>query len=340
MPRSSYPVIGALTPETQRPFWSVMIPTYNRTDYLERTLRTVLSQASSPDDMQIEVLDNASTSGDAEEITRRLGGGRITFFRQPQNLGMVGNWNSCIERARGYWVHILHDDDVPMPGFYATFRRFIDDNPSVGMVFSRAISIDEDDNWLHLLGMPPGQKSDGLLEDALFRLTVEDPAPYLRCPAVVVRRDAYEATGGFDASLIFTSDWQMWIRVAAQVPVGYIHHPQALYREHQSSGTNESMLRHNYVLDFERTIKDGIALLPPSRRAEARQRSQHIITRNGMYFHYQLLRAGRPDVALQYARRVFRAEPTIGHFLRLCKDVVRSQFYRAHRNAEVRDAKV
>ena len=50
--------------QVDRPFWSVMIPTYNRATYLERTLASVLAQDPGPQKMQIEVVDDASTSDD------------------------------------------------------------------------------------------------------------------------------------------------------------------------------------------------------------------------------------------------------------------------------------
>ena len=58
------PVIELVKEEKNRPLWSVMIPTYNRTKYLERTLKSLLNQAPAPEVMQIEVVDNCSTEVD------------------------------------------------------------------------------------------------------------------------------------------------------------------------------------------------------------------------------------------------------------------------------------
>src|SRR5687768_15668812 len=85
-------------PLAERPFWSVMIPIYNaREDYLRETLQSVLCQDPGADEMQIEVLDNCSTAGDAEALVREIGGGRIAYHRQTHNLGIAGNFNACIE---------------------------------------------------------------------------------------------------------------------------------------------------------------------------------------------------------------------------------------------------
>ena len=122
---SNPPLISPLQEENSpRPFWSVMIPTYNpRADYLEETLNSVLQQDPGPDQMQIEVVDDCSNDNTASEVTRRIGAGRVTFHAESQNRGLANNWNRCIERARGHWVHILHQDDIVLPGFYDRLRK-------------------------------------------------------------------------------------------------------------------------------------------------------------------------------------------------------------------------
>src|SRR6266513_6293985 len=88
-----------------RPFWSIMIPTYNpRPDYLEETLHSVLQQDPGPEQMQIEVIDDRSTDDVAAQTIRRVGGGRVSFHAKPQNRGLANTWNRCVERARGHWV--------------------------------------------------------------------------------------------------------------------------------------------------------------------------------------------------------------------------------------------
>src|SRR5438309_6925951 len=85
-----------------RPFWSVMVPTYNRTDLLLRTLGSLLAQDPGPEQMQIEVVDNASTEVDVPSLIAQVDGkGRIGYFRQHKNIGAFRNFHTCIDRARG-----------------------------------------------------------------------------------------------------------------------------------------------------------------------------------------------------------------------------------------------
>ena len=95
-----------------------MIPVYNRVKYLRQALESILSHAYSRKDMQIEVVDDCSEHNEAESIAKEVCPDRITFYRQPRRMGLVSNWNACIERARGHLIHILHDDDFVASGYY------------------------------------------------------------------------------------------------------------------------------------------------------------------------------------------------------------------------------
>jgi glycosyltransferase involved in cell wall biosynthesis len=90
-----------------------MVPAYNpRRDYLEETLRNVLSQDPGPEKMQLEVVDDCSPDVDVEMLVKAIAGERVAFSKTLGNLGLAGCWNACIERSVGEWVHILHQDDM------------------------------------------------------------------------------------------------------------------------------------------------------------------------------------------------------------------------------------
>ena len=74
-----------------RPFWSVMIPTYNPSEkYLEETLRCVLSQDPGVEQMQIEIVDDCSPKVDVAALVRQIAGDRVGVYRSPINQGWLG----------------------------------------------------------------------------------------------------------------------------------------------------------------------------------------------------------------------------------------------------------
>src|SRR5687767_4743988 len=100
-----------------------MIPTYNCALHLRYALESVLAQDPGRERMQIEVIDDASTVDDPEAIVARIGRDRVGFYRQPGNVGHVRNFETCLARARGRFIHLLHGDDAVRPGFYEAMER-------------------------------------------------------------------------------------------------------------------------------------------------------------------------------------------------------------------------
>ena len=218
------PTVPSIDGDHIRPYWSVMIPTFNCARYLRETLASVWSQDPGPDVMQIEVVDDCSTKDDPESVVREVGGGRISFYRQPRNQGLTGNWNTCLARARGHWVHLLHGDDLVQPGFYQTMRDAADRHPDLAMLFCRAFTINEQGE-IETISPRVREMEQGTRQFPPMHL--ENP---VRTPTVVIRRDFYESHGGFDPRFAHTADWEMWMRATVRGGALCINRPLASYR--------------------------------------------------------------------------------------------------------------
>lgn len=231
------PVVSVWPVDDQRPFWSVMIPTYNpRADYLEETLSSVLQQDVGWDQLQIEVIDDCSTDNTACEVTRRIGAGRVTFHRESENRGLANAWNRCIDRAQGHWVHILHQDDIVLPGFYDRLRNAVE-RSDAGAIFCRHAVVNSAGHWLTMSDLH--RESPGLLDDWHSKISVQC---VIQCAAIAVRRRVSEQLGGFFPHLHYVADWEMWQRIASQFPVWFEPSILAGYRLHPHSATSRLRL--------------------------------------------------------------------------------------------------
>jgi glycosyltransferase involved in cell wall biosynthesis len=250
-----------------------MIPTYNRTTYLERTLASVLTQDPGAKEMQIEVMDDASTVDDPEALVRRVGGDRVSFFRQPRNLGLVGSWNGCIERSVGEWVHVLHSDDVVFPGFYATLKSALEGRDDIGAAFCRWLIMDENEGrlWSSDLERP----TPGILNDFMDRIGVSQR---ISTPSMVVRRSVYENLGGFRRELSSTADWEMWARIAAHYPIWYEPQILAAWRVHSQSQTEVAVKSVENVADGLRCLAAIRTLLPTERVEIISRKARELIS--------------------------------------------------------------
>ena len=218
--------IAPLPPDTPRPLWSVMIPTYHCAQYLRQTLESVLQQAPDPQMMQIEVVDDHSTRDDPAAVVAELGCGRVAFHQQPQNVGHIRNFDTCLQRARGRLVHLLHGDDLVRDGFYRQLQGAFQTSPTIGAAFCRHIYMKEDGHWDTISRLE--RSTSGVLPDWLPRIAA---GQRLVTPAMVVRREVYERLGGFDRRIAYNGeDWEMWVRIAAHYPIWYEVEPLAVYR--------------------------------------------------------------------------------------------------------------
>ncbi|MBW3655395.1 MAG: glycosyltransferase, partial [Gemmatimonadetes bacterium] len=293
-----YPRIAPVHGAAERPFWSVMIPTYNRPDYLEETLRSVLGQDPGPEHMQIEVVDNASTRGDAEEIVRRVGGGRVVFHRHPSTIPAWANWNSCVERARGRWVHLLHDDDLALPGLYEHYGRLVREHPGVTMAIGACVLIDEHGRTLG--EWKPMREADGPVEDFGAREAVHN---WVVPPCVAIAREAYEQHGGYCDFLRHTMDWELYFRVGAAGRVVSTATPRSAYRVHGGSETEILAHTGSHVRDAFATVDLCFAQLPADvqrRLAPIKYRGASALAKHLAWslMHHGHLRSGMRNATL------------------------------------------
>lgn len=225
-----------------------MIPTCESGAHLARTLESVLAQDIGPDEMQIRVIDDASVVDDPRFIVDRVAGSRVSVWRQPRRVGAPANFTMCVQQAVGQWVHILHSDDLVLPGFYERYRQRIEEVEaaagSCAMAAGRCYLVD-DDETIH--GERGGAATDrGMLVDPVRTLAVHHPFSFV---SIVVARASYETLGGFDPALVHANDWEMWTRVAALGPVAVIDEPLSMYRQHANSDTTRLRRSTAYLND-------------------------------------------------------------------------------------------
>jgi glycosyltransferase involved in cell wall biosynthesis len=237
-------------PDSERPQWSIMIPTYNCAQYLRGTLQSVLQQDQGSSKMQIEVIDDFSTLDNPEEVVNELGANRVAFFKQPHNKGHNGNFDTCLNRSIGKYIHQLHGDDRVFAGYYERVTKVFESDPTIGAVFTRFDYVDE---YGKLVWCSESlQEQDGILDDYLRKITNNQ---IIQTPSISVRREVYEKIGAFDKRLNWCEDWEMWARVASNYKIGYVNEVLAEYRIHSSSNTGKYISTGENLRDLQRGIK-------------------------------------------------------------------------------------
>lgn len=281
------------------PRFSVMLPTYEPDGKLAQAIESVLRQAPAREVMQIAVVDDGSRPGLVRELVEACDpAGRVEIIEQPRRLGLGGNWNRALGLARGELVHLLHQDDYVLPGFYDRMDTAFQQRPDIGMAFCRTRLVDATDRAIRTTSRL--QWTSGVLANWLPRIAERQR---IQTPSVVVARRTYERLGGFRTDLQLALDWEMWVRIAAHAPVWYDPRPLAAYRRHPANETTRLHASGAAWPDLAQAIQINADSLPEEIRGPTLSASVRWYVASAMRTAEREIRHG--DFA--------RASVTLGH---------------------------
>jgi alpha-1,3-rhamnosyltransferase len=208
---------------------SVAIPAYNHEKFIVDCLESVRGQDYQ--NIELIIIDDGSKDSTPQLISQFIKTyeqrfSRVVFLSRP-NRGVSFTSNECFSHARGEWVHLLGSDDLMKPFKISRMMRAYEEwgDPDVALIYSDADYIDNRGTVVRVVDkvFPPGVD-----KNAYRRLFLSNCIPN---PTLAIRREAFEAVGGFDESL-FLEDWDMWLRLSARYPIARIPEVLASYRYH------------------------------------------------------------------------------------------------------------
>ena len=276
---------------TDRVVLSVCIPTHERVDGLLRALDSVTGSADGVPRTRVELLvsDNG-TSGAAQRATRqRLQGwpGPARHVVHDPPLGMVGNFNACIDLSGGEWVFILHDDDYltgqGLTGLFSAASEATGDDQVM------LLGVDVVDGAGRRLHRQCPRRWERLPAQRAVRWLLSDSSS-VRFPAMLVRRSAYEAVGPFDAAMSNITDYDMWLRLFSRFGVTFVPRTTSAYVVHPEAATSTLFSEQGLnLLDelFRRAAQTGILT-----RAQLRHLRRNYYAKFLLAGAYRHIRAG------------------------------------------------
>ena len=180
---------------------TVGIPAYNRAQLLPRAIAGVRAQTHPP--AEIVVVDDCSTDESAA-VAERLG---CHVVRHERNQGAAAARNTAIESATQAWLAMLDSDDEWLPHHLATLWRARADHQ---IVTASALLIDPDGNPTQVIGPPQRQARTLTAPGELVY-----PENIFVASGALVRRAAVREVGGYDTTLRYSEDFDLWTRVLA-----------------------------------------------------------------------------------------------------------------------------
>ena len=211
------------TPSGDIPAISIVTPTYNQADFLERTLRSVLEQDYPK--LEYIVQDGASTDGTASILDQYRS--QLAAANSQPDDGQSQAINLGFSQASGEIMAYLNSDDILLPGALAYLAHYFLENPETDVVYSHRIIIDEQDQEVGRWILPPHdpialQYADYVPQETLFW-----------------RRRIWEKTGGrIDENFQFAMDWDLLLRFQdSGAKFARLPRPLAAFRIHAAQKT-------------------------------------------------------------------------------------------------------
>jgi glycosyltransferase involved in cell wall biosynthesis len=218
---------------------SVVIPTHNRWDLLQRTLAGALGQEGV--EHEVIVVDDGSADGTHERL-ELLDEPRLTVIRHDTARGVARARNIGIEAATGRWIAFLDDDDLWSPRKLRSQLDAADDgNPAI--VYAAMVSIDTN---LDVLAFQDTPDPSGILDEILARQAMPGG-----CSNLIARTDLVREVGGFDPELRVAEDWDMWIRLLLAGDGRAARAPEYLYGYYQHTVSSVLLNKDLVQADYD-----------------------------------------------------------------------------------------
>ncbi len=214
---------------------SVIVPTYNHSAFLERSVSSVLAQTYPH--FEVIIIDDGSQD-DTPDLVSSLWAAesRVTYLRQ-ENKGLGAARNKGLSLAKGDFIQFLDSDDFIATRKFEAQIHIFDQEESVDIVYSDYAHVGGDQMHVGEVSAPlaPG-------ESPVSRLIREN---FMPVHSPLVRRGVLVREGGFDEHRTITEDWDLWLRLACRgYSFRYLPGIYAYYCHDGSTMTSDSELMY------------------------------------------------------------------------------------------------
>jgi glycosyltransferase involved in cell wall biosynthesis len=216
---------------------SVCIPVYNGAAHLRECLLSVAVQEGVG--LEVVVRDDESKDGSlelVESVAREFPQVEWNISRNATNLGMVGNWNSCLMAAKGEFVKMMGQDDLLLPGCLREQAQALEDNPAAALCVSAADLYSAKGRRIFTKRRKWAEgfhEAREVVEDCVRRAynPLGEPVTGL------ARREAMVAHGGYDEGLQYWVDVDMWFQILRTGGVEVRRAPLCRFRIHRGAAS-------------------------------------------------------------------------------------------------------
>ncbi|MCB9822875.1 glycosyltransferase [Candidatus Nomurabacteria bacterium] len=208
---------------------TIVTPSYNQVDFIERTIESILKQDYP--NLQYIVMDGGSKDGTVEILKKY--GDKITW-KSEKDSGQSEAINKGLRLAKGEIVAFLNSDDTYTPGTLYAVAEYFDSHPKTKWAYGKCFIVDKHDKEIR---RPITLYKNLLLSKFSYSKLLSEN--FISQPATFWRREIHDEFGYFDEEDHWCMDYEFWLRIGAKYPAGVINRYLANFRYHLDSKSGQ-----------------------------------------------------------------------------------------------------
>lgn len=229
------------------PLVSILIPTYNRADYLGSAIDSALAQTY--ENIEIIVHDDASTDG-TPALLAQYRDPRLRIIRTEDNHGMLGGWNYIVTEANGEYLKFLASDDLLEPSCVAELVASAQSHPTAALITCQRKFIDWRGEVVSKLGFANKDTIVNGKDHAHWILTTLRENKIGEPTAVLYLTKLVKKAGEYDPTFSQFADFEYWIRLLEFGDLVYVHKPLCSFRTHEGSNTSSAIRDGRFITEI------------------------------------------------------------------------------------------
>lgn len=205
--------------------FSVIVPLYNKAQYIKRTIESVLHQTYS--DFELIVVDDGSTDDSLEMAKSVVGSNKEKCIVIAQaNSGVSCARNEGVALSKGKYVCFLDSDDWWEPRFLEEINRLIESYPDAGLYGTGFYLVKNGRKKIAPIGVEAGFVKGYINYCQVYAETMCMP---ISSSSVVIPKDIFDSSGRFRSGITLGEDFDLWIRITLKYPVVLLNRPLSNY---------------------------------------------------------------------------------------------------------------
>ena len=241
------------------PFFSIIIPLFNKENFIENTLKSVLNQSFS--DFEVLIVNDGSTDKSEEKVLE-FKDNRIQYFYK-ENSGVSAARNFGIEKAQSNYITFIDADDYWYPNFLQEMFENSNRFPEL-QVFSAAIEVETSKKII------PSSYSIIKTADCeivnYFDASLKETVICTSC--AVFHKSVFEKIGFFDTQLKSGEDTDLWIRIGLNYQIlfswkilaRYVYDVQSLTKNHKTTINSLDFSKYTFLEKTNLSLKKFLDL--------------------------------------------------------------------------------